>query len=184
MSQRSSLMIDHTRTILNFLTEIELAFELQPITEKTFLPGLILKHGVLLIDKDKLLFPGDILHEAGHVAVCEPIFRECLKGNIFKNGLLVGREKQAMYGEEMAATAWAVAAAKHLSIPLDIIFHSDSYRGANNTLINDFESGNGFGFPLLQAWQMTCPEAGYPNMVKWIRDLRWVESRPNETQPD
>jgi len=51
--------------------------------------------------------------------------------------------------------------------------------GASKTLKHAFENENGFGFPLLQAWQMTCPNKGYPVMVKWIRDCRWIETLPN-----
>ncbi|KGJ99478.1 hypothetical protein [Pseudoalteromonas sp. ND6B] len=171
--------LTEVENILAFLTDIGINHRYETLNEKTFLPGLKLEKGVLLLDFVNGFYPGDILHEAGHIAVCEPIFRPLLDADFYKNGLLAGREKQTMHAEEMAATAWAVAAATHLSLPLSIIFHDDSYKGANNSLKHAFENGKGFGFPLLQAWQMTCPNKGYPVMVKWIRDCRWIETLPN-----
>lgn len=167
-----------TDKILSFLREIDIPYELTRIKGKTFLPALKFNNGVLLIDQEKLIYPGDILHEAGHFAVCEPVFRHLLDSDVYKNGLCIGREAQAMHGEEMAATAWAVAAATYLSLPLETIFHENSYKGANNHLKSIFEGNSGFGYPLLQAWQMTCPNEGYPKMTKWIRELRWIEALP------
>jgi hypothetical protein len=160
--------------IMDFLTGIGVPFELTTIEQNTFLPGLHLHFGVLQIDLEKLEFPGDILHEAGHIAICEPKARPFLQGDVFKNGLLNGRQAQHMHGEEMAATAWAVAAVTHLGLPLDLVFHEKGYRGWSKNLIDAFSDGGGFGFPLLGAWEMTHPEKGYPHMQKWIRDISWL----------
>jgi len=54
--------------------------------------------GVLSIDEMRLLYPGDILHEAGHIAVTSPDVRG---GSTFSS----------TPGEEMAAIAWSYAAA-------------------------------------------------------------------------
>jgi hypothetical protein len=159
---------------MNFLAEIEVPFTLASIEQKTFLPGLLLQHGMLQIDLEKLVFPGDILHEAGHIAICEPKERPLLHGDVFKNGLLNGRKAQQMHGEEMAATAWAVAAITHLGLPLELVFHEQGYRGASKGLIEAFSDGRGFGFPLLRAWEMTDPQKGYPSMQKWIRGYSWL----------
>lgn len=110
-------------------------FERASIEQKPFLPGLHLHHGVLQIDLDKLAFAGDILREAGHIAVCESQERQFLHGDIYKNGLLNGRESQRMHGEEMVATAWALAAVTHLELPLNIVFHEEGYRGGSNSLM-------------------------------------------------
>ncbi|MGB7019857.1 MAG: hypothetical protein WBD80_11725, partial [Xanthobacteraceae bacterium] len=39
------------------------------LIEPTFLPGLDIRHGAILADEARLTYPGDILHEAGHIAV-------------------------------------------------------------------------------------------------------------------
>ncbi|HDY7874712.1 TPA: hypothetical protein RQK41_004751 [Vibrio vulnificus] len=152
--------------IMGFLTQIGVPFERASIEQKTFLPGLHLHHGVLQIDLDKLAFAGDILHEAGHIAVCEPQERQFLHGDIYKNGLLNGRESQLMHGEEMAVT--------HLGLPLNLVFHEEGYRGGSNSLIDAFSQGKGFGFPLLVVWEMVDSEKGYPYMQKWIREMSWL----------
>jgi hypothetical protein len=173
-NMKSKLDQAATQQIIRFLAHIRIPFELAPIEQRTFLPGLHLCHGVLHIDLEKLAFPGDILHEAGHIAVCEPKERPFLHGDVFKNGLLNGRKAQQMHGEEMAATAWAVAAITHLGLPLELVFHDEGYRGASKGLIEAFADGRGFGFPLLGAWEMTDPQKGYPSMQKWVRDLSWA----------
>ncbi|ESP93081.1 hypothetical protein [Pseudoalteromonas luteoviolacea] len=161
------------KLILSFLTEIGLPYKLSSLGEDTFLPGLRHRQGRLEIDLNKLTYPGDILHEAGHYAVCEPTERHLLDGDIYKTGLKNSRPKQQMMGEEMAATAWSVAAAKYLGFSLDIVFHEAGYRGASESLISAFEQGGGIGHPLLSAYQMSCPEKGFPTMKMWIRTMSW-----------
>ncbi|WP_256096782.1 hypothetical protein [Pseudoalteromonas luteoviolacea] len=160
--------------ILEFLSEIDLPYQLIPLDDDTFLPGLKHNKGVLHIDVEKVQFPGDILHEAGHYAVCEPTERCFLDGNIYKTGLRHQRPKQQMMGEEMAATAWSVAAAIHLGFPLQVVFHEAGFRGSSESLIEAFEHGGGIGHPLLGAYQMTCPQQGFPAMSVWIRTISWL----------
>lgn len=164
--------------ILGFLDETGIKYTCTTLDNKTFLPGLKLKKGVLQIDINKIKYPGDILHEAGHIAVCEPIFRAHLDGDVYKNGLAMGREHQALCGEEIAATAWSVAAVKYLKLPLELIFHEKSYKGSARNLSDAFENDGLFGQPLLTAWDMTCPKSGFPVMQSWIRQTRWINSLP------
>ena len=164
--------------ILDFLEETGVKYTCSTIVNKTFLSGLELKKGVLHIDINKIKYPGDILHEAGHIAICEPIFRPLLDGDVYKNGLAIGREHQALCAEEMAATAWSVAAVKYLELPMELIFHQESYKGSANNLSDAFENNEHFGQPLLDAWEMTCPKSGFPNMVLWLRETRWVHALP------
>ncbi|MCG9761572.1 MULTISPECIES: hypothetical protein [Pseudoalteromonas] len=167
-------MHEHTKRICDFLTEINLPFRFKDVETDSFLPGLKTVNGTLYIDNEKLLYPGDILHEAGHIAVCEPIFRPQLNGDVYKNGLKNGREKQAMHGEEIAATAWSVAATSYLNLPIEVVFHEKAYKNARESLIDAFNTGGLFGQPLLTAWDMTCPREGFPKMQKWIRTHRWI----------
>ncbi|MCF6438349.1 hypothetical protein L1077_02750 [Pseudoalteromonas luteoviolacea] len=162
------------KQVLGFLDEIGLPYKVVSFAKKTFLPGLRHNQGVLEIDMDKLIYPGDILHEAGHYAVCEPKERHLLDGDIYKTGLEHQRPKQQMMGEEMAATAWSVAAAKHLGFSLDVVFHDAGYRGNSQNLISAFEQGGGIGHPLLGAYQMSCKEQGFPKMQTWIRQVSWA----------
>ena len=48
-------------------------------TEAIFLPGLQLENGAIIIDPEKLFYPGDIIHEAGHWQQCFPMLaKPCL----------------------------------------------------------------------------------------------------------
>ncbi|RZK31474.1 MAG: hypothetical protein EOO61_17980, partial [Hymenobacter sp.] len=67
--------------LCSFLGQIGIETREQAITEPMFLPGLLIQNGVLLIDSAQLLYPGDILHEAGHIAVSLPEDRPQLIGN-------------------------------------------------------------------------------------------------------
>lgn len=151
--------------ILNFFDEIGLPHQYTMLHGKTFLPGMKIDNGTLLIDPDKIEHPGDLLHEAGHIAVTPRGMR---------NGL-VGDMKGAGHkgGDEMAAIAWSWAALKHICLPPEVVFHREGYRGGSQCLIRAFTSGGGFGHPLLYAWSMCQqPEQpeGFPKMIRWFRE--------------
>lgn len=135
-----------------------------PLVEPTFLPGLDIRYGALLIDPDGPTYPGDILHEAGHIAVADPAER--------------AKERlEPTPGDEMAAIAWSWAALRHLAIAPEIVFHPDGYRGASASHIENFSAGSYFGVPLLQLYGMTFEprqaEANgvkpFPHMLRWMR---------------
>jgi hypothetical protein len=52
--------------ILSFFTDISIRHQQTSISKPRFLPCM------LLIDKDLLLHPGDLLHETGHIAITPP----------------------------------------------------------------------------------------------------------------
>lgn len=60
------------QTIVAFLEEIGIPVRRVAIEENTFLPGVMISQGTLLVDEEKLLYPGDLLHEGGHIAVMSP----------------------------------------------------------------------------------------------------------------
>lgn len=64
--------------LLAFLERIGLAWELTDLVEPTLLPGLSIRGGRLLVDGARLAHPGDILHEAGHIAVTAAADRPAL----------------------------------------------------------------------------------------------------------
>ena len=130
----------------------------------TFLPGLDIRFGALLVDEERLTYPGDILHEAGHIAVAGPEERR--------------REKlNPKAGDEMAAIAWSYAALRHLEIPAAIVFHPEGYKGGSQAIIENFSGGRYFGVPLLQLYQMAFENRlaqargvePYPHMLRWLR---------------
>ncbi len=137
--------------------------------DECFLPGLLIAKGKIIIDENKMKFPGDILHEAAHIAVVPSGERKDLDG---KN---IGTRKDAG-AEEMMAIAWTYAASVHLEIDPQFVFHEHGYKGGGNTIVKNFEQGNYIGVPVLQWLGMTTTSTGndseltFPAMKKWMRD--------------
>jgi len=149
--------------IVAFVREIGIAVEVAPLEDDTFLPGVAVVAGRLVVDPRRLAWPGDLLHEAGHVAVGDPARRD---GAVSDDA-----------GEEMAALAWSYAAATHLSLDASVPFHEGGYRGEGPTLAENFSKGGYVGVPLLAWWGLTlephrATAAGarpYPHMLAWRR---------------
>jgi hypothetical protein len=154
-----------TAKIMDFLLEIGLEARVTTFEDDGFLPGIKLERGALLIDEAKLKYPGDLLHEAGHLAVKPPDERLETTLNAGSDG-----------AEEMMSIAWSYAAAVHLGIPLEVLFHEHGYKGGGDSLIETFSQGNGFGVPMLQWLGMTtdakrAAESGiapFPHMTQWL----------------
>jgi len=152
--------------IIQFLNEIGLAVKAETFDEKTFLPGIKMDQGVILIDPARLKYPGDLLHDAGHLAI-----------KADKERRQAGPDAGGDPAEEMMAIAWSYAALTHLELPLEVVFHPDGYRGESPSLIENFGQGRYFGVPMLQWLGMTADEkqakelgiAPYPHMTNWLR---------------
>ncbi len=158
----TSLPADYLDRILDFLTSIGLPVRETPFDKPGFLPGLLIEKGELLLDRARLLYPGDVLHEAGHIAVTVAAERPLLGANITENH----PEKE---GEELAVLLWTYAACRHLDIPPVVVFHPEGYKGQSEWLINIFTNGQYMGLPLLVWMGMTTTE-GFPTMTRWLRE--------------
>lgn len=153
-------------TILLFLQQIGLPYRKEAISQDTFLPGILLEQGALVIDEAQLKFPGDILHEAGHLAVLSPEERASISGDTPDNPAL-----------EMAAIAWSWAAALHIGIDPHVVFHPYGYKGGGAQMVREFSQGRYFGVPMLQLYDMslevhrgTPEEPPFPHMKRWLRE--------------
>jgi len=152
--------------IYAFLNSIDISFVEKEIHEPTFLPGLKIENGCLIVDKNKLLYPGDILHEAGHIAVTEASQRNSLNDNVTDN-------RPGSEGEELAAMLWSYAACIDMKVSPKIVFHEHGYKGDSEWILNNYQEKNYIGLPLLIWMGMTReqPDAnGFPKMIKWIRN--------------
>ena len=131
---------------------------------QTLFPGLDVRSGAVLVDESQLIHSGNILHEAGHLAVHDPARRSLPK---FSPGK----------GEELSALAWSYAAALHLGLSAELVFYPGSFTGWATALIENFAEGRYVGLPLLQRYGMTveprlAAERGvkpYPHMIRWVR---------------
>jgi hypothetical protein len=139
-----------------FLDSAGIPLRLEPLTGPSFVPGLAIQAGAIQIDPEGHAYPGDLLHEAGHIAVAESHRRASLSE--------VGTDG----GEEMAAIAWSVAAARACKVPLEVLFHPAGYKGGAAELVSDWEAGQPFGVPLL-AWYGMTSAAEFPAMSRWLR---------------
>lgn len=159
-------MLDPPATvIIEWLQDIGLSVRLASLADDTFLPGVTLEAGGLVVDQERLLYPGDLLHEAGHLATMVPAQRA-----------LTGSNAGSDIGDEIAAQTWSYAAAVHLGFPPELVFHAAGYKGAAEMLIQTYRDGSA-GVPLLQWMGLTLDRtraaaravAPYPHMIRWLR---------------
>ncbi len=151
--------------IIDWLRQIGFSVRLAPLAADTFLPGVTLEPGGLIVDPERLLYPGDLLHEAGHLATMLPERRAATASNVGSD-----------MGDEIAAQAWSYAAALHLGLDPEIVFHATGYKGAAHSLIAIYRDGKA-GVPLLQWMGLTLDATRaaehsvrpYPHMIRWLR---------------
>lgn len=151
---------------MTFLRMIGLSVTPGQVPDNTFLPGIEVIPNGLRVDGARLTHPGDLLHEAGHLAVLSPAQRAAVAGDVGNNA-----------GLEMAAIAWSYAACVYLELAPALVFHADGYRGASSSLIENFSAGRTFGVPVLQ-WlglavepqRAAAGQPAYPAMIRWLRD--------------
>lgn len=148
--------------IVAFLEEIGIEVEMTSLPDDTFLPGLAMQDGRLLVDPGKLKYPGDLLHEAGHIAVEGP-----------------GLDMREL---EIAAELWSYAAACAIGIDPAVVFHEDGYHGKSQGLLRTYGLGVYPGLPYLEGAGMTAGprraqelgEEPFPHMLHWLRTTTGV----------
>lgn len=156
---------------IGFLEEIGIPVSYRSLGETCFLPGLAIAGDRLYIDPEQLRYPGDLLHEAGHIAVVPASERSML------NETSIG-ERPHREAEEMMAIAWSYAACVHLDLDPRFVFHEHGYKSGGSHLAETFGNGNYFGVPTLQWVGMAYERADpaepdrpvYPAMRRWMRD--------------
>lgn len=162
---------DTTQSIIAFVESIGIPVRLGKVPiEKQFVPGICIDKGGLLIELESLKYPGDILHEAGHLAVASPEKRALMDGVLLKD--------DQSDGEEMMAQTWSYAAATFIGIDPHIVFHEAGYRGGGANIVNNFLQGRFFAVCTLQWIGLTYePKQAevygiepYPHMIKWLRE--------------
>ena len=157
--------------VLSFLSAIGIPVQFKTLEGYCFLPGINIENGEIVVDREKLKYPGDILHEAGHIAVVPAAERSSL------NEQLIAKREQRE-AEEMMAIAWSYAACVHLGIDAGFVFHDHGYKGGGSNLAENFKQGHYFGVPMLQWVGMAMEkkmeeEPGkpvYPAMLQWLRN--------------
>lgn len=157
-----------TQQMVTFLREVVgLTVIEDSLADQTFLPGLTLRGAALVYDPKQLRYPGDLLHEAGHLAVIPSAVRESNDPALIQ---------QALDDAEVAAIAWSYAAICYLGLPIALLFHPDGYKGRSESLQLSFSMGIFPGLPQLEARGLAVSPrnaaasniAPYPAMQRWI----------------
>ena len=154
-----------------FLNSIGIRVLCRQLPADSFLPGLAIKKGMIIINKSTLNYPGDILHEGGHIAVVPASERSNLNGDD------IGK-RENKDAEEMMAIAWSYAACIFLELDPHFVFHNNGYKGGGNNIADNFANKRYFGLPMLQWIGLAADDkhaqaldvAPYPHMLKWLRD--------------
>ncbi|MEN5179949.1 hypothetical protein ABE501_09240 [Comamonas testosteroni] len=173
MSAGAAALIDAqaTERILQFLRQIGLEVREELLPGDCFLPGIRIVQGGLVVDRLQLRWPGDLLHEAGHLAVVPAALRPRMDDALAQLPAIE-------HGGEIEATAWAWAAPTHLQLPSQVLFHEGGYRGHAAGLRINFEMGIYLGASGLVhaglAW-LPGPDLAvgapiYPRLRQWLRD--------------
>jgi len=160
-----------TGRMIAFLREIGIPVDIATLPVDGFLPGIVVDRGRLVVDLARLRYPGDLLHEGGHIALVEPALRPLLGTDVNLPGLDMTRL-------ENAVVPWSYAAARHLGIDPVVVFHDGGYRGQARGLLTTFAVGVYPGVPMLEELGLTASPARaaelgvapYPHMLRWLRD--------------
>jgi len=155
---------------VSFLNEVGIHTSFKSLTTDTFLPGFHIENGTIIIDKSMLKHPGDILHEAGHIAVVSSANRRRLT----EKSIIKSRDREA---EEVMAIAWSYAACLYLNIDPVFVFHEDGYRDGSSSIIESCEKNEYIGMFMLQSIGMAVDRkhkkyegTSHIHMTKWLRE--------------
>jgi hypothetical protein len=159
--------IEVIQRIVDFLRGIGLTTLETELPPDTFLPGIRIDGGILAWDPDQLKYAGDLLHEAGHLAILPPTLRATANAKIL----------ESFPNAELGAVAWSYAASLHLGLALEIVFHDHGYQGHATGIRRTISLGLVPGLPVLEAAGMAASRhhattlgcQPFPRMRHWLR---------------
>jgi hypothetical protein len=177
--------------IVAFLRQVGFGVEFGPGAAGGFLPGVNIQAGVIHVDPETLVSPGDLLHEAGHMAILPKKFRPHLGTDLQADmeAAIAAEADPALNGliqqGEFMAQAWSYAAALHLGLPPECIFFPGSYKvdayEGTHPMQKWLESGTHHGpsglaqagmtgFSGLFAFMGDNGLAPFPHMARWVQE--------------
>lgn len=188
---------DTLAPIVAFLRTLGFTVEFGQGAAGGFLPGVNIHAGAIHIDPDTLVSPGDLLHEAGHMAVLPRRLHSRLGRDLEADAIAaVAAEAGAgipadltlatpLQSGELMAQAWSYAAALHLALPPECVFfpgsyHVDTYEGIH-PMQRWLEAGSHHGALGLARVGMSGYSgifaamgdnglAPFPRMTRWVQD--------------
>jgi hypothetical protein len=152
--------------ITGFIESIGIPVSKGRVSAESFLPAIEIVNGGIVYDPDTLTYPGDLLHEAGHIALIPAEHRIKVSGNMAEQSFTDG-------GEEIGVMLWSYAACLAIGLPANVVFHAAGYKGQSDWILEQYAGGTFIGLPLLQWMQLCNPqgvEPAFPVMIKWLRD--------------
>lgn len=126
--------------VVGFLRGIGMEVEYGERAHNGFLPGVNIHGGVICVDPDTLLGPGDLLHEAGHIIVVPRRYWSRLGTDLQEDIETLLREETNPDGSpdpvltmaarqgEFMSQAWSYAVVQHLNLPMGCLFFPGSYK--------------------------------------------------------
>ncbi len=148
--------------ILAFLDRIGIPHRETTLETPTFLPGVTIDGGAVVFDPIRLGYPGDLLHEAGHIALTPAAERADLDQAVLD-------AQPAHKSAEIGVLLWTFLACREIGLPPEIVFHAGGYKDGSTWLIEQFESGNAIGLPLLNWMGITESTDEGIRIVSWLR---------------
>ncbi len=161
------------QNITAFFDHFQIPYKIEELPDDTFLPGVTISGGAVVYDPTKLKYPGDLLHEAGHLAVTLPEERDQIFGDI-------AVEFPHKKDDEMAVMCWSFLASQVCKIPVQMLFHDGGYKGESQYLQQMYSSGQLMGLPLLEWMGIARREQdGRISVLSWMRPAVSEESANN-----
>ena len=164
--------------------------------EDAFIEGVWIDRGVMYVHLATLRAPGDIFHEAGHLAIVPPDFRQYITtGDLEESEFMTKMSEFLKQGgllqipecpvsraliqcSETEAMAWSYAAAAEIGYPTLKVFFFDEvelgdqpYEGHGEELDQSFALGCHMGINGMHHAGL-CNMREFPKMKKWMQDAR------------
>lgn len=113
------------------------------LEQEGFLPGVWIHHGTLHFTTKAQV--GDLLHDAGHLAVIPSSFRSMMHGNLYNSLRQILSSTSAldpedptaiavMQADDLSATAWGWACGIHLGIDPKLVIPAESYGNSGDEI--------------------------------------------------
>jgi len=159
----------------------------------SFVPGVRIAAGGLIVDIETV-FPGDVLHEAGHLAIIPEQFRHLADGtlravfnamtqHLKDNPMAIAAWPEdrvcrgILQSGEAEAAAWQYAAAQHIGLPDEWLFPPESFQGEPEDTLLRLKANQYFGINGLQSAGWTRVHAmGNPTLPLYPKLTFWLHS--------
>lgn len=167
--------------IIAFLNEIGIKTSRGNVPSNSFMPNIAIQDGSIIYNKDATL--GDLLHEAGHLAIIPKKYRPMCQGDmdesmraIFDKAEIAGEmiPDSTIYcaliqSSDPEATAWAWSAGRHIGIEPQDIIADYLYEGTGADVRLMLSLNCYLGINGLRAAGMLTSVKSFPHLTQWTQ---------------